>query len=595
MTRILYTIATAFLLLWVAGCESIVLDKQPLDIISDPVVWQDPALVDAFLADMYFDTDFLERRNNSTVNPQVALSTSMSMIASLGGEGRSYGGHHGPYQASTRPMTAAGVHSQLDYWKYDNIRDCNLLIEKLQTEAELDQSFIDQRIAEARFLRAYMYFQMVKRYGGIPLITEVQTLDTPLGELQVSRNSEKEVYDFIISEMDDLGQALPSTYDAADKGRPTKWAAYALQSRAAIYAASIAKYGQEQMSGMLGFPSGDVNGYAQKAISASETIMNNGIHALYEAHEDKALNFQNLFLDESDANTEVIMSEVYDFGLNRGHAYTARAMPHEYNNSFGVYYFLYDWIERFEYASGAPGDSISRETLASQEWDIQELYGNRDPRFTASVFYPEADWKGGKVYFHSGTMRDGELITSGFAEDGWQYKAQERNTTKTGFMVRKRTNPNVEPSGGFPGLKNDDTDYIIFRLGEIFLNLAEAHFYLDQTAQALDALNAVRERAGMPPKAEINDDILQNERLVELSWENQSYWDERRWRIAEALLDGVRMAGIKWIYNYETKKYQIEFINAEGVPRIFKSHYYYMPLGISRVADNPNMVENPGY
>lgn len=282
MKNIQYIFLIACLFLSLTACEKLVLDKEPLDIIAGPAVWQDQALVDAFMADLYFDTDFLERRNNSNVDAQVALSTSMSMIASLGGEGRSYGGHHGPYQASTRPMTAAGVHPQLDYWKYDNIRDCNLLIEKLQTESPLDKAFIDQRISEARFLRAYMYFQMVKRYGGVPLITEVQTLDTPLSELQVSRNSEKEVYDFILSEMDNLGQSLPSEYGAADKGRPTKWAAYALQSRAAIYAASIAKYGEVQLNGLLGFSANDVSTYAQKSYDASQTLINNGIHQLYK-------------------------------------------------------------------------------------------------------------------------------------------------------------------------------------------------------------------------------------------------------------------------------------------------------------------------
>ena len=67
------------------------------------------------------------------------------------------------------------------------------------------------------------------------------------------------------------------------------------------------------------------------------------------------------------------------------------------------------------------------------------------------------------------------------------------------------------------------------------------------------------------------------------------------WRIAEETLDGVRMAGVNWYYNYDTKKYQIDFINAEGVPRIFQSHYYYMPMTVERMTENSNMVQNPGY
>jgi hypothetical protein len=588
MKSIHYIIITTFLSLFATGCE--VLDKEPLDIISDNIVWDDQSLVDSYLADLYFETDFMERRV-----PYDQTGVSFAMIASMGGEGRSYGGHHQPYIASTRPITASDLNSALDYWRYENIRNCNYLIEKLTNESSLDQDFREQRIAEARFLRAYMYFEMVIRFGGVPIIDYVQDINASESELFVSRDSEKEVYDFIISELEDLAQDLPDSYSASDKGRPTKWAAYALISRAALYAASIANYGNVQMNGLLGFPKSDATTYAQKSYNASKELIDNGPHSLYQVLEDPAENFQNLFLDETSANTEAIMVEVFDYSKNRGHTFSCRAMPHEFSGSWGSMYYLYDFVERFEFADGTPGNSITREQLEAQEWSADELFTNRDPRFRASVFYPESPWKGAKVYLHSGTYRDDSLYTAGVAEDGWPYKAQERNTTKSGFMVRKRTNPDVYPSGGYPGLFNDETDYIIFRLGEIYLNLAEAAFYLDQTSEALAALNTIRQRAGMPDKTEITEEILQNERMVELTWENHSFWDLRRWRIAEEVLNGVRMQGIKWFYNYDTKKYQVDLINAEGVERIFLDHYYYLPITISRTSENPNMDENPGY
>jgi hypothetical protein len=158
-------------------------------------------------------------------------------------------------------------------------------------------------------------------------------------------------------------------------------------------------------------------------------------------------------------------------------------------------------------------------------------------------------------------------------------------------MVKKRCNENLmtEP------VINDDTDYIIFRLGETYLNLAEAAFYLGHTSEALEVLNRLRERADMPPKDEITIETIQNERLVELTWENHSYWDLRRWRIAKDVLDGVRLKGLQYTYNYNTKKYIIALINAEGVARTFLDRNYYLPLGVNRVAENPNFVENPGY
>ena len=583
------------LFLHATSCEDI-LDKQPLDTISDNLVWNDRQLIESYVADLYFETDFMERR---TVQQ---TGVSYAMIGSMGGEGRSFGGHHQPYRSATTPIQASGANVSLDYWKYNNIRNANYALEQLESRSSLDQAFIDQRSLEIRYLRAYMYFQMVIRYGGVPLITKVQGVETgEAGTAFVPRDSEQDIYDFIISEMDVLSQQLPSSYDDFDKGRPTKWAAYALQSRAALYAASIANYGEVQLGGLLGIPSGEVAKYAQISVDASNAIIDNGIHSLYEEIENKIDNFHTIWMDESSANKEKLMVEVFDFGLNKGHPFTPRAMPHDFSGSWGAYHYLYDWVERFEFADGTPGTSVTREELVRPEgWAMDELMSNRDPRFMASVFYPGAPWKGSNVYIHFGTwtggqLGDGEFLNAGIDENGFPYKAHPRNIAKSGFMVKKRTDPNVSPSGGFPGLFNDDRDYIVFRLGEVYLNLAEANFYLNNTTVALAALNRVRERAGMPPKTEITEDILQNERLVELSWENHSYWDLRRWRIAQEVLDGVRMAGVKWFYLYETKKYAVELIKAEGVPRLFQAHNYYLPLGTARVAENPNLAENPGY
>jgi hypothetical protein len=581
MKRIKYLII--FILLGLQGCDQL-LDKKPLDIISDAVVWSDQRLIDAYLADLYYRTDFIEIRGN------FSEQTSFAMIASMGGEGRSFGTHHQSYIASTNVITSSGIVAELDYWNYKNIRDCNYFIEKI-ADSPLDPAIISQRVAEVRFLRAYMYFQMVIRFGGVPIITKALSMDASDEEIYVPRNSEKEVYEFIINEMTALTQILPSDYLAKDKGRPTKWAAFALQSRAALYAASIAKYGQVQLNGLLGFPSSDVEKYAKISYDASKAILGNNIHKLYEKHADPVVNYQNLFLDEATDNKEVIMAEVYDYAKNRAHAFTLRSMSHDFNGTYATMLYLYDFVERFEFADGSSGKSITRAQLTANEWSSAELFGSRDPRFKASVFYPESPWQGGKTYFHSRTIRDGKTLTSGTAEDGWPYQSIARNNQRTGLMVRKRCNESLKTTA----VTNDQTDYIIFRLGEIYLNLAEAAFYRGFTQEALDALNRLRLRAQMPAKTSITEDIIQNERLVELTWENHSYWDIRRWRKAKSILDGVRMVGLQYTYNYNTKKYKIVLTNAEAVSRIFQDRNYYLPLGVNRVSENPLFVENPGY
>ncbi len=221
-----------------------------------------------------------------------------------------------------------------------------------------------------------------------------------------------------------------------------------------------------------------------------------------------------------------------------------------------------------------------------------DIFHNRDPRFKASIFYPEAPWQGNIVLFHTSTTVGGESFNSGtIGDEAWPAKAPNRNTTKTGFHLKKRIDENdVHPLGG-----EDDSDYYVFRLGEIYLNLAEAALYLGKTGEALDALNAVRVRANMPPKTEITEDNLRNERAVELAFEDHRYWDIRRWRIAVQVLDNVRMQGLRYDYNYDTQKYQIKLKNGDGVVRVFQERNYYFPLTVDRVVDNPNFVENPGY
>ena len=127
------------------------------------------------------------------------------MIAALGGEARTYGAWQQPYRAATTIITETGLAvSMLNIGNIMSFRDANYFIEQMETVSTFDADFIAQRVGEARFLRAYMYFEMVKRYGGVPILIKAQTIDTPADELFVPRNSEKEVYDFVISEMDAL-------------------------------------------------------------------------------------------------------------------------------------------------------------------------------------------------------------------------------------------------------------------------------------------------------------------------------------------------------------------------------------------------------
>ncbi|MBT4399741.1 MAG: RagB/SusD family nutrient uptake outer membrane protein [Bacteroidetes bacterium] len=569
MKRYILIVAAVFLMM---GCES-VLDIKPTNMISSEDVKNDPALVDAFLTKIF----------NSVRWQTGAPNEAMATLAVCGGEHTVFAGWQNPFKAAMHIMDEIGAHSLLDYWPYGNIRSANEILEILE-ESDFDDSFVVSRMAEARFLRAFMYFELVKRYGGVPLITIPQSIDQPIEELMVPRNSEQEIYDFIAAELDEIAPDLPEGYSNDAFGRPTKWAAIALKSRAMLYAGSIGEYATVQLNGILGIPDGPTS-YWQAAYDASMDIINNSSHSLYNENADPAENYAEIFLN--DANSEVIFAEVYNLGLLKTHGWNFYNMPDGFRTGWGSNGPVYlEHVERYEMMDGSSGkfnwDDLNDQVM----FDNNEIMHNRDPRFRASVFYPETPWQDSKVYLHKNTT--GTIDPA----SGWPKVAPARNYKKSGFLTRKRVNESIK----LPISQEDESDWIVFRLAEMYLNAAEAAFHLGNSGEALSLVNAIRERAGMPAKSSIDFETIKNERAVELAFEEHRYWDIRRWRTAVEELEGKGFHGVDWIYHFDEQKYTLKLKDADYKQiRVFAERNYYLPLGINRLADNTNLVENPGY
>jgi len=561
----------------VFGCQD-VLDIKPTDIISEEAVKNDPVLVDAFLNGIYANTRF--RSGDPKNQPTIALLHVMS------GEANVFAAWQIPFQAATHIINANGAHQFAEYWPYGNIRSANEIIQILKV-ATFNEQLVKQKTAEARWLRAYMYFELVKRYGGVPLIIEPQSIDQPIEELYVERNSEKEIYDFIASEMDELVNILPSTYSASEFGRPTKWAAYALKSRAMLYAGSIAKYGSVQLNGLLGIPASEANNYYQKAYDASMQVINNSPHQLFKKYSNPVQNYNRLFIE--DGNSEVIFAEVYDLSLLKIHSWNFLCMPEPFNTGWGSNNWLYlESVEKYEYQDGTSGKLDWSQLNGQTKFDLRELILKKDPRFLASCFYQEIPWQGSVVYSHSNTIG---TIPEG---SNWPRTASNRNRIKTGFMIRKYVDETkIRPFGD-----EDETDWIVFRTGEMYLNAAEAAFERGEKDEAKRLINVIRNRAGMPDKAELTTEAIRNERFVELYIEEHRYWDLRRWRIAVGELNGKGFNGVTWEYHIADNKYTLRLLPNKAdfnQIRTFAERNYYFPIGVSRRADNPKLVENPGY
>ena len=562
----------------ITGCYD-PFDLTRNDIISDEMVFDNPTLADAFLFDLYDRAQFHIKSGNGNLN--------MGLISSFGGESRNYGvSWQTPYtQVLDVDYNENGLIGKvLDYYDYSLIRECNQMITKLPQSENLSQSFINTRVSEARFIRSHAYFEMAKRFGGVPLVTDVIPVQGSYDEVYKERNSEKEIYDFISNEMDEISNLLPS--QSGDEGRITKWVALSLKSRAMLYAASIANFGNEQLDGLLGFPSEQAQLYYKKSLDASREIIQSGVFALYNEKPDPVENFNNLFIDEN-GNPEIIFSEKYDYDAGKSHQWDALAQPAGFGFNWSSNYTVYlETLEQFDFIDGKSGKMDRSIFDDSTPIDPNIFFEQRDPRMRASIFYPGSSFKGGTVFFHRSMAGN---------KAGWPKNGPSKLTGSlaTGLLIRKRTNPST------PDASRSSTDYIIYRLGEIYLNYVEAAYYLgDPNGDMVNVMNEIRNRAGMPSLSniDITESKIRQERRCELAFEDHVFWDLRRWRIAVEELDNVRRHRLHYRYNANDNTYTMEMADGDvGGIRLHPERNYYYALGLNRLADNPKLVENPGY
>ncbi|GEP93954.1 RagB/SusD family nutrient uptake outer membrane protein [Chitinophaga cymbidii] len=577
-----------------SSCLKDALDKQPLDTITDAVVWNDQALINAYLTQVYLQFTIL---TNETPDASGSASDDWNgpfIINELSDECmRNW--IYGQSQAKMYAITISG--GVLDWWEssYSAIRTLNEFIKRVP-EAPVDENFRKVRTAEARFLRAFSYFSMVKRYGGVPLITEPQDINASYEELYRKRDKEQQVYDFILAELDAAIPDLPERGET-EYGRPSRYTALALKSRAALYAASIAKYGTVQLDGLVGIAAAP-DGYYQQAFDAADDIMKSGQYDLYDVDADKVTNFKNVFLKEN--NIEVIWAKQHDYTQRNlgGNGWVwdffQAPKPHAWNAGNQNAPYL-EMAEEFEHVGGTPG-TLNRTAVQQGVWSMEELWGDKDPRFYASIYTQNTPWKGGRVDFHNGLqLPDGTIQTSGSYQNV-PAKGDQMvdNSFGPGFGVMKYLEETKDNMGE---RATSGTDWQIFRYAEVLLNYAEAAFELNHAPEALSAINDIRERAGIREHTSIDMEKIRHERKVELAFEGHRYWDLRRWRTAEDVLTGPH-SGMRYILDYTTGKYKLEIIDQiDGTSSdpVFYERNYYLPITNARRGNNPNLDENPGY
>lgn len=416
--------------------------------------------------------------------------------------------------------------------------------------------------AEAKFLRAMFYFELVKRYGGVPLLGDkvFQLNDN----LNIPRNSFADCIQYISDECDAIKDSLRSDpIDPASIERPTKGAALALKARVLLYAASPLYNGGNVSS------SNNLTGYTDYsadrwnlAAQAAKAVMDLNVFALDTS-------FNDIFVNQS--NQERIFAK--QWGIN--YSLETSESPIGYPQSLGRTSPTQELVDAYGMNNG------KMITDAGSGYDPNNPYKNRDFRFYKTFFYNGSSW----------LSRSVETFENGKDKPGGT-----QQQTKTGYYLRKFLG-DFENTSAYV---SHPRDYILFRYAEVLLNYAEAmNEYLSAPDQSVyDAVEAIRKRAKLSTyqlATNLSKDsmrvIIHNERRKELAFEEHRFWDVRRWKEAETTFN----RSLHGMLIYKEGSGTLTFQQDSVFKMNFTSAMYFAPIPYSEVAKNDKMVQNPGW
>lgn len=412
--------------------------------------------------------------------------------------------------------------------------------------------------AQARFLIAFSYFELLKRYGGVPIVEKKLSVDE---DLNLPRGSVTDVVNFIIANCDSAIKVLPKSYDGSNTGRATLGAALALKCRTFLYASSPL------------YNNGTYNKDLcdQAAKIAAEFIASTGSLKSTYALES---NYKTLFTRKYDSK-----ELIFERREGNSNNFEKANFPIGFDGSgSGATCPSQNLVDSYEMKNGKPI------TDPSSGYNPADPYKNRDPRLEYTIIVNNSTFKGRQI----------ELWT-----DGLDGKGKEK-ASKTGYYLKKYVDDNLNL------LLNNTSRHCwyYFRLGEIYLNYAEAmneaYGPLNNKygLSAVDAVNEIRKRAGMPnlieadyATADLLREKIRNERRVEMAFEEHRIWDVRRWRIAETTL-GADLIGMEIVKNgdgsFSYTPYKIE-------DRVFSSKMYFYPIPNAEILKQKKLEQNPGW
>ena len=529
-----------FVLLAAVSCQK--LNQAPTDRYTDLNYWTTPANANALLNTAYAQM---------FVSNHFFYNEGLSDNAYVG-----RGDQDNAFSISTGSYTAALPRFDQEWDEaYGCIKSCNVLldnVDRIPGYAASDKALL---IAQARFIRAFRYWQLMTWFGDVPLFSH----DISLAESEsISRTPRAQVLSFVLGELDTVKTVLPSSWDAADAGRITSGAAAALKARVELY-----------------------EGNWQEVVGICDTLINTTTYGSYSL----AARYSDIFSPTNEHNSEVILDQEYVPNI-RTYAWTFDFIPISAGARDNALAPTQELVNDYLMLNG---DSINQ---AGSGYTITNPYVNRDPRMTATLVYDQYVWTNPDgstqvIYIKPGSDPNRSALNEYVSNGGF--------TSPTGYYWRKYFDPTAAP-GEVSGL-----DLILIRYADVLLMYAEAMNELGQMNTGVwnQTIGALRIRAGFtdPNATQLNPawaqtdlrTIIRRERRCELAFEGLRIFDIRRWKTAQDVLNG-------WVHGAQYGDPTVDNGFVRVASRIFDpTRDYLWPIPTYELEQNSHLTQNPNY
>ena len=602
--------------LFINSCNDDFVNTQPLDQLAQTAVWTDGSLAEAFVSEIYagLGNGGFDEQMNASLTDETMFTHPGRNITTI-------------TESRSNPADPGWINGTLSWGNmFLRIRASNLALSNLENPQFTNPTLVDRLKGEAKFMRAYYYQQLLRYFGGVPIVDKPYKLDDT--DFLSERSSYEACVNFIVKDCDEAAALLDGKTLVA--GRATKAAALALKARVLIYAASdlhdmptakakssvIASYAKPEL---VGYVSGDRKARWEKARDAAKAVLDLpglgfqlGLSAP-AAQADAVNNYRNASLSQNGGEKELILARYFINAKQEGGGRQGLFNgPNGYHNWAGNTPIQL-MIDDYEMMDGSKFDWTNPTHAAAP-------YTNRDPRFYASILYDGAGWKprtsdvaakdpANQIQTGTYEVMNGAAKVPFFGLDTRKSSVEDWNGSYTGYYARKFVDPN-------PAIVDQNTwqqiPWPTLRYTEAIFNYAEALIELGDDATARTWLNKIRFRGGMPALTESGDALKQrmrNEKRVEMYMEEQRYHDTRRWMIAPTTLgrkaNGININGTLkagknvTLYKYDPTNYDYTYKVFEIDPgkenRAWLDKQYYLPIHRDEINRNNKLVQNPGY